>query len=151
MPDHGRVKGLKRGELAKRSGCNLETIRYYEKIGLLPEPPRTPSGHRTYEAAHEHRLRFILRARQLGFGIEEVRGLLALVDGGAYTCADVREMTRRHLADVRTRISDLRRLERTLAETMAACSGDQIPDCPVIDALVGKRTARTMARASSQR
>ncbi|MBI4183478.1 MAG: helix-turn-helix domain-containing protein [Proteobacteria bacterium] len=137
MADHDRVKGRRRAELAKRTGCNLETIRYYEKIGLMPDPPRTAAGYRTYDAGHEHRLRFILRARELGFGIEEIRGLLALVDGAAFTCAEVREMTLHHLAEVRAKIADLRRLEHTLATTVAACSGDQVPDCPVIDALVG--------------
>jgi len=134
-------KKLHRAALARRTGCNLETVRYYEKIGLMPEPPRTSSGYRTYDAAHEDRLRFILRARELGFGIEETRGLLTLVDGAAYTCAEVRDMTRRHLADVRAKVADLRRLERTLAETVAACSGEIVPVCPVIDALVGKPAA----------
>ena len=135
MPGHTVVKGLQRGALARRTGCNLETIRYYEKIRLLPEPPRTEGGHRAYDATHERRLRFILRARELGFTIEEIRGLLGLVDGGNYTCAEVREMTLHHLADVRAKIADLQRLKRTLAQTVAACSGDQVPDCTVIDAL----------------
>jgi MerR family mercuric resistance operon transcriptional regulator len=146
MRDHVGVKGLQRGELARRTGCNLETVRYYEKIGLLPAPPRTPRGYRTYDEAHEHRLRFILRARELGFGIEEIRSLLGLVDGRGFTCAEVREMTLHHLADVRARISDLRKLERTLAETVAACSGAQVPDCPVIDTLAGQRGVRADAR-----
>jgi MerR family transcriptional regulator, mercuric resistance operon regulatory protein len=117
----------------------------------VPEPPRTLSGYRIYDAAHEQRLRFILRARELGFGIEEIRGLLALVDGRAFTCAEVREVTLHHLADVRAKIADLRRLERTLAETVAACSGDQVPDCPVIDALAGKRTAHAEADIPRER
>jgi MerR family mercuric resistance operon transcriptional regulator len=145
------VKGLQRGELAKRTGCNLETVRYYEKIGLLPEPPRTPGGHRTYDEPHEHRLRFVLRARELGFRIEEIRGLLTLVDRHAVTCAEVQEMTLHHLADVRAKIADLRRLERTLAATVAACSGDQVPDCPVIDALVGRRPADAKSGTPRQR
>ena len=136
MSNHCKVKGLQRGELAKRTGSNLETVRYYEKIGLLPEPPRTPGGHRSYNSAHEERLRFIRRARELGFGIGEIRGLLTLVDRHAVTCAEVQEMTLRHLADVRAKIVDLRRLERTLAATVAACSGEEIPRCPVIDALI---------------
>lgn len=132
------MKGLQRGQLAQRTGCNLETIRYYEKIGLIPDPPRTEGGHRVYDVAHERRLRFVLRARELGFGIEEIRGLLKLVDGGTYSCAEVREMTRHHLADVRSKIADLLRLETTLARTVAACSGKKIPDCPVIDALASE-------------
>ena len=129
--------GMTRGELARRTGRNLETIRYYEKIGLLPEPRRSDGGYRQYEAAHERRLRFIMRARELGFGIEEIRGLLALVDRRAYTCVEVRDMTLRHLDAVRLKIADLKRLERTLATTVAACVGRKAPECPVIDALTG--------------
>lgn len=126
---------LKRAELASRSGCNLETIRYYEKIGMLPDPPRTASGYRLYDEHHVARLRFILRARELGFPIEEIRGLLDLVDGGTQTCAEVKARTERHLADVRTRIADLRRIEHVLAQTAKQCSGDEVPDCPVLEAL----------------
>ena len=81
---------LKRAELANRSGCNIETIRYYEKIGVLPDPPRSVSGYRLYDEKRLVRLRFILRARELGVPIEEIRGPLDLVDGGTQTCAEVR-------------------------------------------------------------
>lgn len=128
-------KGLQRAELARRTGCNLETVRYYEKIGMMPDPPRTASGYRLYDSGHVSRLRFILRARELGFAIEEIRGLLGLVDGGTQTCAEVKERTERHLADVRAKIADLRRIERVLAVTAAKCTGDEVPDCPVLDAL----------------
>ncbi|WP_375199136.1 helix-turn-helix domain-containing protein [Cupriavidus metallidurans] len=126
---------LKRAELANRSGCNIETIRYYEKIGMLPEPPRTASGYRLYGEHHVARLRFILRARELGFSLENIRGLLGLDDGGTRTCADVKARTERHLADVRKRIADLRRIERVLAQTAKQCSGDEVPECPVLEAL----------------
>lgn len=135
MNDHGVGKGLQRAALARRTGCNLETIRYYEKIGMMPEPPRTASGYRVYDERHVSRLRFILRARELGFAIEEIRGLLGLVDGGTQTCAEVKERTERHLADVRAKIDDLKRIERVLAATAAQCSGDQVPECPVLQAL----------------
>lgn len=136
--NHDSVKRFQRGELARRTSSNPETVRYYEKIGLMPEPPRTPSGYRVYDEVHERRLRFILRARELGFGIEEVRNLLVLVDGETFTCAEIRELTLHHLADVQTKIADLKRLERLLAKTVAACSGNAVPDCPVIDALTLK-------------
>ncbi|MGI8561021.1 MAG: MerR family transcriptional regulator [Luteimonas sp.] len=126
---------IKRGELARRSGCNLETIRYYEKIGLLVEPDRTAGGHRLYAAPDQARLGFILRGRELGFSIDELRGLLDLVDGGTQTCAEVKLRTERHLADVRAKLADLRRIEKVLAQTAAQCSGDQVPACPVLDAL----------------
>lgn len=137
MADHGFGKGLQRAELARRTGCNLETIRYYEKIGMMPAPPRTASGYRVYDERHVARLRFILRGRELGFSIEELRGLLALVDGGTQTCSEVKERTERHLAEVRTKIADLKRIEKVLATTAAQCSGEQVPECPVLEALSG--------------
>lgn len=135
MNDHVVGRGLQRAALARRTGCNLETIRYYEKIGMMPEPPRTASGYRVYDERDVARLRFILRGRELGFTIEEIRGLLGLVDGGTQTCAEVKAMTEHHLADVRTKIADLKRIERVLAATAAQCSGDQVPECPVLEAL----------------
>jgi len=135
MGDHVSGRGLQRGELAERTGCNLETIRYYEKIGMMPNPPRTASGYRVYGDGHVSRLRFILRARELGFTLNEIRGLLDLVDGGTQTCAEVKERTEQHLADVRAKIADLRRIEKVLATTAAQCSGDDVPECPVLEAL----------------
>lgn len=135
MGDHVSGKGLQRAELARLTGCNLETIRYYEKIGMMPDPRRTGTGYRIYDDAHVMRLRFILRARELGFSLDEVRGLLGLVDGGTQTCAEVKERTERHLADVRAKIADLKRIEKVLAKTAAQCSGDDVPECPVLDAL----------------
>ncbi len=129
------AQGWRRSGLARLTGCNLETIRYYEKIGLMPDPPRNASGYRTYDERHVQRLRFVLRARELGFSVEEIRGLLHLLDGGAETCADVLALTEKHLADVRARIADLRRIERVLARTAAQCSGEKVPQCPVLDAL----------------
>ena len=105
MSDHVFGKGMQRADLAKLTGCNLETIRYYEKIGMMPDPPRSASGYRIYGEDHVSRLRFILRGRELGFSLDEVRGLLALVEGGAQTCAEVKERTERHLADVRAKIA----------------------------------------------
>ena len=135
MTGHVSAKGLQRGELARLTGCNLETIRYYEKIGMIPEPPRTASGYRVYDETHVSRLRFILRARELGFAIGEVRGLLGLVDSATQTCAEVKERTELHLADVRAKIADLRRIEQVLATTAARCSGEDVPDCPVLETL----------------
>lgn len=135
MKDHVSAKGLKRGELAQQTGCNLETIRYYEKIGMMPDPPRTASGYRVYDETHVARLRFILRGRELGFSIEEIRGLLSLVDRGTQTCAEVQALTEQHLADVRAKIADLKRIEKVLADTAAQCSGEEVPECPVLEAL----------------
>jgi len=135
MTSQRSAKSLLRAELAKRTGCNLETIRYYEQIGLMPEPPRTAGGYRAYGHGHVKRLAFIRRGRELGFSLEEVRSLLRLVDGGNYTCAEVRDMTLRHSADVRRKIADLRRLERSLKEMAALCGGDTVPRCLIIDDL----------------
>jgi MerR family mercuric resistance operon transcriptional regulator len=135
MGDHASGKALKRADLARRTSCNLETIRYYEKVAMMPEPPRTASGYRVYDETHVARLRFILRGRGLGFSIGELRGLLRLVDRGAQTCAEVKALTEQHLADVRARIADLKRIEKALAATAAQCSGGQAPECPVLEAL----------------
>ncbi|KII12782.1 helix-turn-helix domain-containing protein [Phaeobacter sp. S60] len=135
MTDHERESGFTRGDLARATGCNIETIRYYEKTGLLPDPPRTAAGYRIYSVAHATRLRFILRARELGFSMEDIRGLMGLEDGTAPTCAEVKERTERHLADVRAKIADLRRIEKVLSVTAARCSGESVPDCPVLDAI----------------
>jgi len=132
-PSPGRP--LTRKGLADRAGCGIETVRYYEYAGLMPQPDRGPNGYRLYGQEDVRRLGFIGRARRLGLTIEEVRGLLSLVDGERVTCAEVRETTLRHLEDVRARIAELRRLERTLADVSARCSGEQVPDCAVIDAL----------------
>ncbi len=126
---------IKRGALAKRSRCNIETIRYFEKIGLMTDPDRTEGGHRLYRPEHQARLAFILRGRQLGFSIDELRSLLSLVDSGRYTCGEVLTLTQKHLSIVREKIADLRRLETTLAKVAGECAGGQTPDCPIIDAL----------------
>ncbi len=128
---------MRRGELAGQSGCNIETVRFYEKQGLLPAPPRTASGHRDYAPEHLKRLRFIRRSRELGFTLDEVRGLLTLVDGSDWTCAQVKEMTVEHLAEVRQKITNLKRLETVLCELAAQCAGGKVPECPIVDALFG--------------
>ena len=122
------------GPLSKRAQVNVETIRYYEREGLLPSPPRSQGGYRLYGDESLRRLVFIRRARELGFSLDEVRGLLQMVDGG-YTCGEVRALTLEHLSDIRKKLADLRRLERTLKDIAAQCEGGTVPDCPVIDAL----------------
>ncbi len=125
------------GTLAKQTGCKVETIRYYENIGVLPPPARSSGGQRRYTINHLKRLNFVRRARALGFTLNEVRDLLRLVDGGDYTCAEVEAVTLAHLGDVRTKIADLRKLERVLNDMASQCDGGTVPDCPVIDALFG--------------
>jgi len=128
--------GLSRGILAKQSGVNSETIRYYEKIELMPDPMRSEGGHRVYNETHLQRLLFIRRCRELGFTLKEIRGLLELVDGGDYTCAEVRDRTTAHLDDVRQKIRDLQKMQRTLKIMVSQCDGGLMPDCPIIDTLL---------------
>jgi MerR family mercuric resistance operon transcriptional regulator len=127
---------MRRGELAQRSGCNIETVRFYEKRGFLPPPPRTAGGHRNYGREDLKRLTFIRRSRELGFTLDEVCGLLTLVDGSEWTCAEVRAMTLKHLAGVRGKIADLQKLAGILEDMAAQCSGGTLPQCPIVDALL---------------
>ncbi|HEX9808792.1 MAG TPA: helix-turn-helix domain-containing protein [Alphaproteobacteria bacterium] len=123
------------GTLSTRTGVNIETIRYYERIGLMPAPPRTEGGQRVYDAGHLKRLAFIRRSRELGFSLDDIRALLRLVDGGDYTCGEVHQMTLAHISDIRRKIADLRRMERVLKEMAAKCEGGDVPDCPILEAL----------------
>ncbi|MDP7548349.1 MAG: helix-turn-helix domain-containing protein [Alphaproteobacteria bacterium] len=135
MAPHKDVTVLSIGGLSKRTGVHLETVRYYENIGIMPKPPRSAAGHRRYDREHLKRLTFVKRSRELGFTLKEVRALLALVDGGDYTCAEVHGLTLKHLHDVRDKIADLQRLEATLAEISDKCAKGTIPECPVIESL----------------
>ena len=136
------MRSLTIGKLAEATGVNLETVRYYERIGLMPRPARTGGGYRSYEPNHVSRLNFIRRSRELGFTLDEVRGLLRLVDGHRYTCAQIHDITVRHAEDIRRKITDLRRLERVLTGMAAQCVGGQVPQCPIVDALFDARARR---------
>lgn len=127
--------GLGIGALSEQTGVNIETIRYYERIGIMPEPPRSTGGQRIYGAPHLKRLVFVRRSRELGFSLDEIRELLRLVDGGDYTCGEVQEMTLTHIADIRRKIAYLRRMERVLKDMAAKCDGGDVPECPILDAL----------------
>ena len=123
------------GELSRLTQVKIETIRYYEKIGIMPAPPRNSSGYRIYSTPHLERLSFVRRSRELGFSQPEVRKLLTLVDEHKYTCGEVREMTAMHLSTVRNKIKDLRKLEKALANMVSECDGGDIPDCAIVDTL----------------
>jgi MerR family mercuric resistance operon transcriptional regulator len=122
------------GRLAHHSGVTIETIRYYERIGLVPQPRRSAGGHRHYTDAEIARLAFIRRARELGFGLNEVRSLVALASRG-HGCGEVRRLTLAHLARIRAKIVDLERMALVLESTAAGCAGGEVPDCPIIEAL----------------
>ena len=136
---HSEIYGLFIGALSKRTRCNIETIRYYERIGVMPKPMRTKGGHRLYTEDHLKRLSFIRRSRELGFTLDQIRGLLELVDGHTYTCADIKSMTLNHAADIRRKITDLRKVGKVLMDMASQCEGGVVPDCPVIDALFQNR------------
>jgi MerR family mercuric resistance operon transcriptional regulator len=137
-----RARPLAIGEVADRTGVNLETIRYYERAGLLPSPPRTAGGHRQYGKTHVKRLNFIRRARGLGFTIEEIRALLRFSDERQQPCAKARDLAAGHLEEIRTKISDLRSMEKVLREMVARCDNDTSQDCPLIEALFRERSFR---------
>ena len=136
-----RAENLPIGELSKRSGVNIETIRYYERIKMLPAPPRTANGRRVY-GSHEARiLAFIRRSRELGFSLDEIRALLRLGGPEKASCREVRKIAAHHLEEVRAKLSDLRKLERVLSKTVALCSGKITPNCPVLDILDIERSS----------
>jgi len=128
--------GIQIGQLSKRTACNIETIRYYERIGMLPPPVRTAGRYRIYDTADARRLAFIRRARELGFTLNEIRTLLALsANDGSALCADVRELAERQLAEVRAKIADLQAMERVLADAVRCCVAGETAGCPIIDTL----------------
>ncbi|AUD00086.1 MerR family transcriptional regulator (plasmid) [Bradyrhizobium sp. SK17] len=139
------------GALSERSEVNIETIRYYEKIGIMPAPARSAAGYRIYGVEHVRRLHFVRRGRELGFSLDELRNLLRLVDGHAFTCAEVNALTVEHLRDIRRKIVDLQRLERAMSDMAAQCKGDQVPECPIIDALFEMRSVAGGARPARAR
>ena len=135
-----RAENLAIGELSRRGGVNIETIRYYERIKMLPPPLRTASGHRRYDSRDVRVLAFIRRSRELGFPLEKIRALLRLGGPEKATCREVRQIAELHLEDIRAKLNVLKELERLMANTVARCSGTT-PDCPVLDMLdVGRPT-----------
>lgn len=126
---------MKIGEVSAASGCHIETIRYYERIGLMTEPDRTASGYRRYRDADVERLRFITRGRALGFSLEEVASLLRLAEQSQLSCSDVDRLARIHLVDIQRRIADLQRMELELQRTIESCSGQERASCSILSAL----------------
>jgi MerR family transcriptional regulator, mercuric resistance operon regulatory protein len=140
-----RADGMPIGELSRLCGVNIETIRYYEKIKMLPAPLRTEAGHRVYGPKETRILVFIRRGRELGFTLDQIRALLNLSGPGRASCAEVREIAKHHIEDISAKINDLAKLKRLLRKTVAQCSGGKAPDCPVLDILdaQGIRASRT--------
>jgi Cu(I)-responsive transcriptional regulator len=125
------------GELAKRTETLVETIRFYEQAGVLTPPARTSSGYRNYVPRDVQRLTFIRRCRDLGFSLDEIRGLLKLSDRSDDSCTSVCEIASKQLVEVRRKLARLRRLERSLSSLESSCDGGQIRDCRILESLMG--------------
>ena len=136
-----RPAGLKRGELAQQARVNIETLRFYERQGLLPEPPRSASNYRLYPADAVRRVRFIKRAQELGFSLSEIDELLSLRASPKAKCADVRGRAEAKVADIDLKIKSLRSMKKALSNLMAQCSGEQTAtQCPILDAIDRKES-----------
>ena len=130
-----RAERMPIGELSRLSGVNIETVRYYERIKMLPPPLRTASGRRIYGVTELRILAFVRRSRELGFSLNEIRALLRLGAPGMGSCGEVKIIATHHLENIRAKLADLKKLERLLAKTVARCSGKKVPNCPVLDIL----------------
>ena len=140
------------GELSQRTGCNVETVRYYERIGLLPTAPRSAGRYRLYDEDDVRRLAFVRRARTLGFGVGDIRTLLSLArERRNGPCAEAREVAAAHLATVRAKIADLRAMERVLGNAVDRCAAGGDPTCPVIEALADTRRPSTKSGSAPSR
>lgn len=124
------------GQAARAAETRPETIRYYERIGLLPAPPRSAANYRGYAPADVSRLAFVRRARELGFPLEQVRELVSLAGQDDSACCDVDALTRRHARSVERKIADLSALKRELDAMLGACGGGRVADCRILEALV---------------
>lgn len=127
------------GVLSKKTGVNIETIRYYEKIGIMPRPQRTQGGNRIYNENQFNRLNFIRRSRELGFSLDEIHEMLRLVDEKDFTCAEIAAINQRHLDDIKLKIKDLRKIERHMKDMLSQCSRERTPDCAILDTLFNEK------------
>ena len=125
------------GDASRASGVSAKMIRHYESIGLLPKAQRTEAGYRLYDETDVHTLRFIQRARSLGFPLETIRTLLALWRNRRRSSAQVKDLAERHVADLERKISEMQAMVRTLKHLAYSCHGDDRPDCPILDDLAG--------------
>jgi len=123
------------GEAARLSGVSAKMVRHYESLGLLPAVSRTDSGYRQYSEPEVHTLRFIKRARELGFSMEEIGELVGLWQNRRRTSASVRRIAQKHAQDLEQRIVALQAMQRTLRHLIHCCQGDERPDCPILDEL----------------
>lgn len=136
MAEITNARGYPIGAMSVGTGVNIEMIRYYEQIELMPKPDRTAGGNRQYTHHHLQRLSFIKRSRDLGFSIDEIRAMLRMVDHKGVSCSEVHAMTMQHLAAVKDKIRHLKKLERALTAMAAECEKGDVPDCPIIETLL---------------
>lgn len=129
--------GLNIGEVAARSGVSARMVRHYEVLGLLPVVARSAAGYRRYGEREVHVLRFIRRARDLGFAMKEIADLLALWQTPDRASGDVKQIALAHVADLERRIAEMTEMKRALAQLAECCHGDERPDCPILDGLAG--------------
>ncbi|EMY8162749.1 Cu(I)-responsive transcriptional regulator [Pseudomonas monteilii] len=141
------------GEAAKASGVSAKMIRYYESVGLIPPVTRTDSGYRAYGETDVHMLRFIRRARDLGFAVAEIQDLLGLWRDRSRKSADVKRVAQQHIADLQRRIDELKQMADTLQTLAACCAGNDRPDCPILADLEqsGSMAAATHKKAGARR
>ena len=125
------------GKVSKLTGCKIETIRYYERIGIVEDPGRNQGGHRVYGNEHVKKIRFIKRARELGFSLDDIRGLLALSMDTVEGCSSAQLITEQHLKQITDKLVDLHRLEKVLINLTSLCSKQQ-KSCPILDALTNE-------------
>jgi len=130
------------GQVSAKTGVHIETIRYYERIKIMPEPRRSAGKQRIYDESQLQRLDFIKRSRDLGFSLEEIRSLLSLADNATLTCKQVSTVTEGHLSEVQQKIVDLQNIEVALRELLGQCSGSDAPECPIFDTLYGAYTKK---------
>ena len=123
------------GHAAKASGISVKMLRYYERVGLLPEPPRTDAGYRLYTPQDVHTLRFVRRARDLGFSVEQILNLLGLWQDRTRASADVKHVATAHVRELRDKIQAMEQMASTLEELIAHCHGDERPECPILQEL----------------
>jgi len=130
------------GEVAGKSGVPAKTIRYYEDIGLIPQARRSESGYRAYDERDLATLRFVQRARSLGFPVKDVGALLALWHDSSRASAEVKRLAADHVGEIDRKLSELRSMRRTLIDLIERCHGDDRPDCPILDDLAGALSTR---------
>jgi len=135
------------GEAAAVSGCHQETIRYYERVGLIAGPDRRANGYRNYTSEDIDRLRFVVRGRGLGFSLEEIRRLLVLAERSDLSCSEVDQLAREQLGEAKKRIKELQRIARELERTIQACAKQSCGECSILDTLLRRPKRRRNSSA----